>query len=251
MSPFRIEVKGECVASLEQLRENARRNAHHPRVSRRKLAVVGGGPLVVHSLDELRSWDGDIWAINRTAQWLKERGIRSTLFTIDPLYMDIDCEDRLLASACHPDMFTGNCRMFDLSETHSDGISGGQSSAVRAPLLALRMGYTEINFFGCEGSFSDATHADRDEKPEHVMIVRAGGHDYKITPDMLLQCQELSTLITTFNGVMRNRSGGMLKAMIENPDTWEVVGVSAGLKAHLEQLNGKQGLYDEPFRPAA
>lgn len=248
-TPFRIKIVGECVATLEQLRANARANAHQPRISRRKLAVVGGGPLVVNHLEELRQWTGDIWAINWTAEWLKKQGIKSTLLTIDPQFMDIDCDDRLLASLCDPRMFIGNCRAFDLSETHTDGIAGGQSTAVRAPLLALKMGYNEIVFFGCEGSYSDATHADRDEKPPHVLIVRAGGTDYKVTTDMLLQCEELSKLISTFNGVFNNRSGGLLQAMIDHPDTWEVVGVSAGLKRHLEELNGQLGLYDEPFVP--
>jgi hypothetical protein len=248
-APFRIAVRGECVASIEQLHENARKNAHHPKIERRRLAVVGGGPLVVDHLDELREWKGDIWAINRTAQWLKEQGIRATLFTIDPTYMQIDCEDRLLASACHPDMFTGNCQAFDLIETHADGFAGGQSSATRAPHVALKLGYTHVAFFGCEGSFSRATHIDRDEAPPHQMIIRAGGADYRVTPDMLLQCEELSTLIRTFDGVFHCRSGGLLQAMIDHPDTWEVVGVSAALKEHLEQLNGHHGLYESAYVP--
>lgn len=249
MSPFRIEVRGECAASLEQLRENARRNAHHPRIERRKLAVAGGGPLLVNHLDELRQYP-EIWAINRTAEWLRKQGIPATLFTVDPLYIEVDCEDRLLASCCHPDMFVGNCRMFDLIETHPDGISGGQSSAVRAPLLALKMGYTDINFFGCECSFTDSSHIDRDDKPEQVMIIRAGGADYKVTPDMLIQCEELSQLLRTFDGAFHNRSGGLLKAMIENPDTWECVGVSAALKVHLER-NGPTGRFDIPYEQIA
>jgi hypothetical protein len=250
MSPFRLKIKGECVASIEQLKENARRNAHQPRFERRRLAVVGGGPLLINHLDELRSWSGDIWAINRTAQWLKEQGIRATLFTIDPTFMNIDCDDRLLASACHPDMFVGNCQAFDLIETHPDGFAGGQSSATRAPHIALKMGYTHVSFFGCEGSFDEATHVDRDERPPHVMVIRAGAKDFKVTPDMLLQCEELSTLIRTFDGIFHCRSGGLLQAMIDHPDTWEVVAVSGAFKEHLESINGKHGLYEATYVPA-
>jgi hypothetical protein len=264
VSPFRIEIKTRCIASMDALLANAAANAHWPRVYRtarheRRLAVVGGGPLVIHDLDELRAWDGDIWAINHTAKWLNDQGVRATLYSIDPMPMRTEAPDALLANVCDPDLvksFAGRLRMFDMAETHPDGIDGGLpgggiTSAIRAPALAFYMGYLDVSLFGCEGSFGETDHVDRNEDEDMQLIVRAGGADYRTTPGFLAQCEQLSTLFRTLTAAFHNRSGGLLKAMIENPDSWEVVAVSAALKTHLEAVNGPCGMYEEPYRPAA
>ena len=269
MTPFRIDIRTECVASMETLSAQAQINANYPRVEEsprhgRKLAVVGGGPQVAKDLDELRAWDGDIWAINYTAQWLSEHGVKATLFSIDPLPMQVEAADALLATCCHPDIvkhYQGRVRVFDLCETHPDGITGGIVTAARAPSLSFLMGYLDVSFFGCEGSFEfeqseDGSfkirdHVDRHEAPSAMLVVRAGGQDYCTSPGFLVQCQQLSALFCAFPDVYHNRSHGLVRAMVENPDTWEVVAVSHGLKVHLEEVNGKQGLYDSPYKQAA
>lgn len=210
----------------------------------RKLAVVGGSPQVIHDIEELRAWNGDIWAINHTADWLASHGIASTLFTVDPVAIDSPVRKRLLATSCAPEMFTEDTVAFDMIETHPQGCAGGTSSATRAPWLALSMGYTDVSFFGCEGSYVNNDHVDRNEQVDRQLIVRAGGCDYITRPDYYVQCQEFAKLFAEFGCVFKNRSGGLLKAMLENPDTWEVVAVSPALKAHLEEVNGKQGLYE-------
>lgn len=264
MSPFRIEIRTHCVASMETLLANAAANAHWPRVHKsaphgRRLAVVGGGPLVVQDLDELRAWDGDIWGINHTAQWLNERGVRAILYSIDPLPMQTSAPEALLANVCDPALarsFAGRLRMFDMAETHPDGIDGGLpgggiTSAIRAPALAFYLGYLDVSLFGCEGSFGATDHVDRNDDDAFQLIIRAGGADYRTTPGFLAQCEQLSMLFRTLTAAFHNRSGGLLKAMIENPDTWEVVAVSAAMKRHLEEVNGHQGMYEQPYVAAA
>jgi hypothetical protein len=239
--------------------------AHRPRIKSgsphgRKLAVVGAGPELVHDLSELSEWVGDIWAINSAGRFLAKHGIRSTFLTVDPLMLPYPLDwvtDALIATCVHPSVFEQiegkPLRVFDLIETHADGIAGGCVTATRAPSLAFRLGYLDVSFFGCEGSydFSGNDHVDYHNGEAEELIVRAGGKDYRIETGLLVQCEQLMTLFATFPNVFHNRSRGLLRAMIENPDSWEVVGVSAAMKTHLEEVNGKQGLYDIPYRPAA
>lgn len=258
--PFRLEIRGECTVSRPELRRTAEANAHHPFIAQtfkphgRKLAIVGGGPLVVEDLPELRAWEGDIWAINFTAGWLNAQGIRATLFTVDPLPFETDAPEAILASVCHPSLFerfAGRLRTFHMLQTHSaeeGGICGGAFSSTCAAAVALRMGYADVSFFGCEGSYEAQDHVDRHEGREAELFVRAGGKDYRTCPPYIIQCEELMKLFV-FDGVFHNRSRGLLKAMLENPDTWEVVAVSAAFKEHLESVNGYAGLYEEPYQP--
>lgn len=260
MTPFRLGIVAQCVLPLEVLRQNAAANRDIPRIERcaphgRKLAVVGGGPLVANDLDELRAWDGDVWGINYTAQWLNENGVPATLFTVDPQYFEVKARDAILGSVCHPGLFAqfeGRVRAFDMIEVDPKGYAGGAFSATRAPIISMNLGYMDVSFFGCEGCMApDGTdHVDRQEGWPHQLIVRAGGQDYITYPPYLIQCEELSKLFY-FDGVYHNRSGGLLKAIVENPDTWSVVAVSASLKQHLEEVNGKCGLYEEPYTVAA
>lgn len=253
--PFRIEVKATCAHSIELLRSNAIANANVERTKHRyphtrKLAVVGGGPMLIHDLDELRAWDGDIWAINHTADWLADQGIEATLFCMEPGKPNWKTRRRILASLCDPAMVTDQTCMFDTCEVSPTGLPGGCSAATRAPLLALSMGYTDVSFFGCEGSFEGADHVDRDERPTRLFVIRAGGRDYMVEPQMLIQCQELTQLFNTFGQAFKNRSHGLLEAMQAHTDTWEVVAVSGELKEHLEAVNGHNGLYEGNYVPA-
>lgn len=261
MKPFRIQFKTDCTTPIEVWQQSAAANAHRPRVQLgvpkgRPLAIVGGSPSVALDLEELRAWPGDIWAINYTANWLHENGVACTLFTVDPGCptdagpWDSPVRKRLLASSCPPHMFTDESECFDMVETNPKGFAGGTCSATRAPWLALSMGYTDISFFGCDGSFEgEVDHVDRSEQNDMQMIIRAGGHDYRTRTDYFVQCEEFVQLFAEFGVVFKNRSRGLVKAMLENRDTWEVVGVSPALRTHLIEMNGDQGIYDTQYKP--
>lgn len=259
MTPFRIAVRAECTASLEQLRANAAQNSQYPLIERRapsaerRLAIVGGGASAERQLETLRAWDGDVWGINRTAKWLNDRGVRATMFSVDPSDYEVDdVPAAILSQVCAPRVFeqlSGKVHGFVPIEVHESGLAGGVTSATRAPSVSFYMGYLEVSFFGCDGSFETASHVDRDETPGDQVIVRAGGNDYRTCLEFMVQSEQLATLIKTFPDVYRNRSDGLLAAMIENMDTWEIVAVSASMKLHLEHINGKQGLYENIYVP--
>ena len=255
--PFRIKVDGTCATPLEKWRENSAANAHHPRVeaksARGALAVVGGGPSLPGSLEELRNFDGDIWAINGASGWLTSHGIPCTLFTVDANQHTGEARDAVLATVCDPALiehFSGRVRVFDVHEVTEGAFFGGSSSATRAPAVAFVMGYTSVSFFGCEGSFSgDAHHVYDSDMSDAQLIVRAGATDYRTNLQFFVQCQELANL-AVLDGFIHIRSGGLLQAMIDFSDTWEVVAVSATLKKNLER-DGPTGRFDEPYQAAA
>ncbi len=256
--PFRLDIRATSVRPLDVWQANAAASSGRRLLTKelrmnngRKLAVVGGGPLVVDHLAELRAWEGDIWGINQTASWLRSHGIEATLFSIDPMFFEVgDIRSAILATSCDPGVVAAvaDVLCFNPIEVHPDGFPGGCSSATRVPSVAMHMGYFDVTFFGCEGSYGDSTHIYKNDGPETVqLIVRAGDRDYKTCSQFMIQCQELAQLISSFPAIYRSQCGGLLDAMIANPDTWEVVAVSAAMKEHLEQVNGKQGLYEKPF----
>lgn len=209
------------------------------------MAVCGGGPSLESHLEELRSWPGDIWAINQTADYLLSHGIDCTLFTVDALIKSTSATKRLVSSNCDPALF-GGAQCFGLIEFEKDGVPGGSTSAGRTPALALRLGYPGVVYFGCDSSFVTQSHIDRDERLPHALIVRADGADYLTHPELCMQAECLSEVLREFPGVFQSKSGGLLDAMTNDPQ-WSVVGVSGALKEHLIEHNGDTGLYDHPY----
>jgi hypothetical protein len=247
---FRLQFKSVPGHDGETARLNIAASAGFPRVKSEKrshpVAVVGGGPLL--DLEAVRKWPGDIWAINSTADYLLDRGIDCTFFTTDPYpHFKTTAVKRLLASHCDPSVFTGDVQIFDTSDELPGGVLGGTTTATRAPLLAIQMGYPGVVFFGCESCFGATSHIDRDceRTKASLVIVRADGRDWITSPQMLLQAQELGWFIRNTD-VFQEQSGGLLRAMLHD-DEWEVVGVNAAMKAHLIEVNGDSGVFDAPY----
>jgi hypothetical protein len=253
VKPFRLHFEVLVDYDEATVTRNSAVSSNFPRIERRHrdhpVAVVGGGPLL--DIEAVRHWPGDVWAINFTADFLLDRGIDCTFFTIDPApILKTTAAKRLLASHCDPSLFAGEVQCFDLSEHARGGVAGGTTTATRAPLLAVEMGYPGAVFFGCESSFAARDHVDRDEgfnQTANLVIIRADGADWKTSTQMLLQAQELSWFIRNCP-CFREESGGLLRAMVRD-DNWEVVGVNQAMKAHLIDCNGDIGLYDEPYQP--
>lgn len=249
--PFRIAWTPVVALSEQQLFARMEAAKGFPRVRRgvhpHPVAVVGGGPSLVRYMEELMAWPGDVWAINSMADWLGERGIDATHFTVDPVFLESKTQRRLLASCCPSEMFTPETEVFDLLEHAEDGVTGGVSSAARAPALALKMGYPGVAFFGCDSSFEDTAHvAHSDYANLPMLIIKADGRTFRTLPELVLQAESLSLLIRTFPDFFVCKSDGLLPAMAAD-DQWTTVAVSAALKQKLIEANGDSGLYDEPY----
>lgn len=215
----------------------------------RKLAVVGGAPSLPSVLDELKRWDGDIWAINGTAAWLAERGIRSTFFTVDPgRWSDVDAltdgvTDALVSATSRPELFDAliskgaDIRTFHVYPGYDPEmtINGGGTSATRAPFLALKMGYTDVSFFACEGCFETTSHAYKHTADDHLhVLIKAGNEVFRTDLRMMLQSINLAELIREFPNFLHDRSGGLLAGMIAHPDSWAIVAMTEFLASTLD-----------------
>lgn len=258
--PFRITFQPVRGIAATQHDANVMASKDRVRIGKsvsngKPLAIVGGGPSVESHLEELRNWSGDIWAINWTAEWLSDRGIPSWLVTVDSSIKSIPkaklTTGAILASCVDPAIFDEypGAQCFDLIEDAPNGIVGGSSTACRIPLLAILMGYGDVHFFGCEGSFTlGRTHVNRNETQfVNYLKVKAGGVVYDTRDDLYLQCECLADVMRSFPGVFKNRSGGLLQGMVDYMDSWQVVAISDALKNQLEAGNGSCGMYDTPY----
>lgn len=231
-----------CIQSgVPEIKKNSREGL--------RLAVVGGGPSVIEHLDELFGWDGEVWAINGAASLMRKENILHYAFSVDPnpgLEKHLEGSERaILASCCRPevfDCFNGRVEMFHLDtfggKEHGLRVSGGATTAARAHLLAPWCGFTEVHYFGCEGCvpMKGKTHAYMDNPDDDAVIVKAGGKTFKAHADHIMQCEVLSEIMREFPQYYKNRSGGLLQAMIENKDTWEMVALSRSLMENIGAL---------------
>lgn len=262
-TPFRISFIGRTAQSLETLRDNILANRHVPQIEQapphgRKLAIVGGGPSVSDHIATLKAWDGDIWAINRMPRFLGRFGIAPTLITVDACDVpEAFCEPEeaqgaIFASWCAPNIVSrfDGARIVHMEPLVPGGIFGASTTAGSAPLIALSLGYTDITWFGCEGSFSTRDHAFEHVGEPHQLVVRAWASDFRTYPEFLTQCQEIASILKAFPDQFHEESGGLLRAITKD-DQWSIVAVSGPLKQHLEEINGPQGLYETFYRWAA
>ncbi len=257
-TPYRINFTCSMPQDEATLSSNIAAN-DYPRITpsgphKRSLAIVGGGPSIIDHIPELREWQGDIWAINRTPDYLASHGIASTLVSVDAAdNADEFCnpsnvEAAIFSSWCAPSIVERyrDVFVFDMFPAVEHGIVGTTTTAGTMGIVALKLGYVDITFFGCEGSFTGRDHAYLHVDYPAQMIVRAGDRDYRTVPGFLLQSEEMANIIRRFSMVFRERSGGLLRALIHDPE-WSIVAVSESLKDHLEEMNGAFGLYDKPY----
>lgn len=204
----------------------------------RRLAVVGGGPSVKRRLGEIASFD-DVWGINRTWQYLVANGISAAMFSIDAgpelVPMAKGAKSAVLASRTDPGVWDAlDCTptVFHAFDDGPNPVLGGSSSATCSLIAAVRLGYRSVRLFGCDSSFEDATHVDRHEERDHVMLVRCNGSDYWTAPDFYTQAKELTRLCNMCPHVLSQSGDGLLGAMVANDDH-DVIRVNAALADRL------------------
>lgn len=188
--------------------------------------------------------------MNYVAGWLNKQGIPATFITIDcqPFDMSrIGGHAAILPTSCHPDLpgAFDDVRYFDTIETHDNGLCGGTTTATRAPHLATILGFCDVTFYGCEGSYLADTHINEHREYEDEIIVQCG-KDYRTTPEYLLQAQNLGEFIRHFPEMFKEKSGGLLSEMVSGKP-WEIVAVSGALKDKLEKTNGVS-VFDTPYQ---
>lgn len=184
------------------------------------VAVVGSGPSLKTTWQELRAFKGDIIACNAACQFLLEKGITPTYmfcFDADKLVLEFftnPCKDvtYLLASRCVPQAFemlsgcrvvlwhaAGDERIRDILEARrimEPMIIGGSAAVTRALVLAMPMGYKDIHVYGGDSSFANGdTHIRQSTTVEKRMAVKCNGRVFETAPWMTIQVEDLKSLV--------------------------------------------------------
>lgn len=207
---------------------------------RSPVAVIGGAPSVIDAVDELRAFPGERWIIGSAFPWAVEIGLEGTFFCIDaedivaPLCRG--AKKALLATCVHPSVLDGllsdgcDIELFDIGV---DSVPTGSTTATGAPYLSLLRGHPKAFFYGCDSSFAERTHAYKMLEENFLLLVKSGDGEYLTNPQMMIQADELSTVLREYPDIYVNKSGGLLQAMIENDCQWDVLKVSRALNERL------------------
>jgi hypothetical protein len=217
----------------------------HDRVA----VVVGGGPSLADTLDDIRKLQKEgatIFAANAASAFLSDRGIAvdyqvmvdakaETAILVDP-----KAGEYLLASQCHPATFeaaAGPTRVWHLATENVEGnfpaervsrggyalIGGGAAVGNSALCLAFAMGYRDLHIFGFDSCHRDgASHAY--DQPMNQFIpcvdVKWGGKTYTASVAMKAQAERFQIVARDLRdqGCKLSLYGdGLLQAMYLTP----------------------------------
>lgn len=209
-----------------------------------RLAVVGGGPSIDQHTEELKNWDGAIWAANGAINWCIDNGIEAWFYTADAMPPSQWAYDlsRVKRAVIAPDV---SPKMVELLQKIGAEITltglpqSGPTSVNATDYLAIFSGYTNITYFGCEGSFFEAaqgaaTHSTNSHPIPDWMIIDVGGQYYKTKHEFVSQSIMLANVIREFPHIYSEKSGGLLRAMIKHGFEYDVVMVATTLYAKLK-----------------
>lgn len=204
-----------------------------------RLAVVGGGPSIRQHIEELRDWDGAIWAVNGTINWCLDHGIDAAFYTADAASASIWPYDlsrvtrAVLAPDVAPDLISYLLKNgADVSLTGP--IHSGPTSANASDYISLESGYTGVTYFGCEGCFDEGdTHAFNSVSIPDWVGVEVRGEYFRTKAEFISQSVMLANVIRAFPTIYTDKSGGLLRAMVENGPDYDVYMVSNSLFAKL------------------
>jgi hypothetical protein len=226
----RAELDTICNTGTETLLANVRANltrglpfiaAQDPHEGH--AVLVGGGPSLSDTVDEIRwrqSIGQQVWALNGSAAWLRERGIIPDVHVIvdarpeNAVFVEGASEQtkHLVASQCDPAVFDalrdhsvirwhsgadGLEGVLEGDASHAAVISGGSTVGLQAMALAFCWGFRFIHLYGFDSSLrEDAHHAYRQTMNDGDFIVDAivGPHKFRSTAWMVHQAQQFEKL---------------------------------------------------------
>ena len=133
--------------------------------------------------------------------------------------------------------FIDSLKDADVEAVHVGGEGGqavGPTTATAIPILAVKRGHKNITFFGCESSYGETTHAYQDLNAE-LMQVRCNGQDFLTDPTMMMQAEILGRQIRAAPNVLHENSGGLLRAVIADPEI-DVLAAHQSIHDRLEEV---------------
>lgn len=204
------------------------------------LAIVGGGASINTYKYTLQSWPGTIWAINRTWKWCKDNEINAVFFSFDPNpsveEMVGGAEQAILGDRVNPSVYE---RLAGKRVWRGEGNLGGTTSVGAAIISGFKCGFEKVVLFGCESSYQPyQSHAYAHFEPEDELVIWVDGMHFITSPQMLMASVELSKMIKSNPHFMTERSGGLLRAMIESEDEYKIVGCTQSFQNKIDALAG-------------
>lgn len=229
-------------AVLKNVEANAAREL--PVIGYKRAAIVGGGPSLQDYIEELRDYDGVIFAVNGTHDYLIERGIIPDYHVVmdaRPGNVSFFTKPRkdvhyLIASQCAPEIFE-LLEGYTVSMWHAAGpeevidflgkikpgtqlVGGGETVSTRAMYLAYILGCMTLDLYGLDSS-NRGDHKHSYKQPlnegQPVYEFEVNGKTYSASGPMasqaetfILQAKKLQSLGVTIN----MRCDGLL------PDMW-------------------------------
>lgn len=185
-----------------------------------RLAVVGGGPSVANYLEEIRTFDGEVWAINGAWKWCRDNGIDAAFYTIDPredvLPLCEGAERAIFSDVVCPKAFE-RVPDVELAKIGEDEINNWSTSAATAPMIALKRGHRHVVFYGCESSFADKSHIYADLYKDKIWV-ECGGKEYISNALLVPQAEFMAELARGAPNFMTIKGDGFLPALIEHGD---------------------------------
>jgi hypothetical protein len=202
------------------------------------LAVVGGGLSALGYVETLRRWEGSVWALNGAWRWCRDNGIGATFFSIDPNPLVADmargATGAILAERCDPATF----EVVDHPILYP-GTLGGCSSAGAAIIAGFKAGLQQITLFGTECNYQQGrSHAYGNVAADHELIVKCAGMHFLTQPNLVTQARELAIMILEARGLVRETSGGFLRAMVNSNCEYDIVECTDGFEATLVLADG-------------
>ncbi len=254
--PFELSIEGSLPVSDEDVTRNGNAvrglglpSYREATATHHRLAVIGGGPSINRKVDEIKAFDGDIWAINGAFGWCEKYGIDATFISIDPHPIVAQwakgAKRALLETHVDPCVFEllkgAEVTVFDAGD-EPGFIRSGHSTVTAIPHLAVRMGYREVTLYGCESSYqlAGSTHAfQHEERPDELLVV-CDGKEYLTALDFYMQAGELARYIREVPEFIKERSGGLLRAMIDAKGEHAIRWVSDALAQNLSPIHPKE-----------
>lgn len=236
------KLKINCVPVIPP--EDSVRNITHARTlglpfasekkDRPPLMVLGGGHSIRTRVDEVRAFKGDKWIIGSSFRFWREQGVDGRFFSVHPSPAALDniegVTKALLATVTDPQVFErlkgADIEIFDL--VRGGVVTHATTTATVAPCLAVELGYRQIALYGCDSSYHGSTHAYMNVNDPYLMRVRCGDKEFLTGAEFLMQAEFLAEVIRMAPHVFLNCSGGLLAALVEQPN-YDVLAISKTL----------------------
>lgn len=201
-----------------------------------KIAIVGYGPSLKQTWEQLKDFDGPIWTVSKAHDFLLERGITPTYHT------DIDFREHkahfnkivspntkyVLSTQVHPKytamLPSSNLEMFATNVPGTEPSPGYPvfdaqfDVGLQVAYLAYKQGFREQHWFGLDASYDDeGSHAGSHEGVKSMKIlVEVGGRVYTSSQLLVRQALFCERMLCQFPFVNPTIHGdGMLRPFLQ------------------------------------